>query len=62
VVCEPKEALDCFLCTQMDVLVMGDTMLVRAGGVRWKVDEHQGPASAFQLKSLQQRVAQDMVS
>ena len=29
VVCEPKEALDCFLRTQMDVLVMGETVLVR---------------------------------
>jgi len=29
VVCEPKEALDCFLRTQMDVLVMGTTMLMR---------------------------------
>ena len=29
VVCEPKEALDCFLRTQMDVLVMGETILVR---------------------------------
>ena len=32
VVCEPKQALDCFLRTQMDVLVMGNTMLVRAAG------------------------------
>ena len=29
VVCEPQEALDCFLRTKMDVLVMGNTMLVR---------------------------------
>jgi carbamoyltransferase len=29
VVCEPKEALDCFLRTRMDVLVMGETVLVR---------------------------------
>jgi carbamoyltransferase len=29
VVCEPKEALDCFLRTRMDVLVMGETMLFR---------------------------------
>src|SRR5215831_17183703 len=29
VVCEPKEALDCFLRTNMDVLVMGETMLFR---------------------------------
>ena len=29
VVCEPKEALDCFLRTKMDVLVMGETILVR---------------------------------
>jgi carbamoyltransferase len=29
VVCRPEEALDCFLRTRMDVLVMGDSMLVR---------------------------------
>ena len=29
VVCEPKEALDCFLRTAMDVLVLENTMLVR---------------------------------
>ena len=29
VVCEPEEALDCFLRTKMDVLVMGETMLFR---------------------------------
>jgi carbamoyltransferase len=29
VVCQPSEALDCFLRTQMDVLVLGDTILFR---------------------------------
>jgi len=29
VVCEPKEALDCFLRTRMDVLVLGNTVLYR---------------------------------
>jgi carbamoyltransferase len=29
IVCEPKEALDCFLRTSMDVLVLGETMLFR---------------------------------
>ena len=29
VVCEPKEALDCFLRTQMDVLVMENTLMAR---------------------------------
>jgi carbamoyltransferase len=29
VVCEPREALDCFLRTQMDVLVMGEAILFR---------------------------------
>jgi carbamoyltransferase len=29
VVCAPKEALDCFLRTQMDLLVMGDTIIER---------------------------------
>jgi carbamoyltransferase len=30
VVCSPQEALDCFLRTQMDVLVLGDSILTRA--------------------------------
>jgi carbamoyltransferase len=29
VVCEPKEALDCFLRTRMDMLVMGETLIER---------------------------------
>ena len=29
VVCEPKEALDCFLRTQMDLLVMGEAFIER---------------------------------
>ncbi len=29
VVCTPQEALDCFLRTNMDVLVLGDVMLSR---------------------------------
>ena len=29
VVCKPEEALDCFLRTKMDVLVLGDTMITR---------------------------------
>jgi carbamoyltransferase len=29
VVCTPKEALDCFLRTQMDSLVLGDTVICR---------------------------------
>ncbi len=33
VVCEPKEALDCFLRTKMDVLVLGDTILSRQNEV-----------------------------
>ena len=32
VVCEPKEALDCFLRTRMDVLIMGETILFRHDG------------------------------
>jgi carbamoyltransferase len=32
VVCQPSEALDCFLRTQMDVLVLGDTVLFRRRG------------------------------
>jgi carbamoyltransferase len=31
-VCEPKEALECFLRTRMDVLVMGDTVVERRPG------------------------------
>jgi carbamoyltransferase len=34
VVCEPKEALDCFLRTRMDMLVMGEMVLVREGSQR----------------------------
>jgi carbamoyltransferase len=33
VVCKPQEALECFLRTKMDVLVMGDTMLTRQSSV-----------------------------
>ena len=29
VVCKPEEALDCFLRTKMDVLVLGDTFIRR---------------------------------
>src|SRR5262249_42551344 len=32
VVCEPKEALDCFLRTKMDVLVIGDILIERRTG------------------------------
>jgi len=32
VVCEPRQALDCFLRTQMDVLVMGNTLVSRQAG------------------------------
>jgi carbamoyltransferase len=32
VVCEPKEALDCFLRTRMDALIMGETILFRRNG------------------------------
>jgi carbamoyltransferase len=32
VVCTPAEALDCFLRTKMDVLVLGETYVERAGG------------------------------
>jgi len=29
VVCRPQEALDCFLRTDMDVLILGDTIVER---------------------------------
>ena len=29
VVCTPEEAIDCFLRTKMDVLVLGDTFIER---------------------------------
>ena len=29
VVCTPEEALDCFLCTNMDLLVLENIMVVR---------------------------------
>lgn len=32
VVCRPEEALDCFLRTRMDVLVLGDTLIRRESG------------------------------
>jgi carbamoyltransferase len=32
VVCEPREALDCFLRTQMDLLVMGEAFIERRTG------------------------------
>src|SRR5271165_3448849 len=32
VVCTPEEALDCFLRTNMDVLVLGNVMLLRQAG------------------------------
>ncbi len=31
IVCRPEQALDCFLRTHMDLLVLGDTMLTRGG-------------------------------
>jgi len=31
VVCEPAQALDCFLRTKMDLLVLGDTLITRQG-------------------------------
>jgi carbamoyltransferase len=34
VVCEPSEALDCFLRTKMDVLVLGDNVIMRHGDNR----------------------------
>ncbi|HEY0282937.1 MAG TPA: carbamoyltransferase C-terminal domain-containing protein [Rhizomicrobium sp.] len=34
VVCNPQEALDCFLRTKMDVLVLGDVMMTRGGLAR----------------------------
>jgi carbamoyltransferase len=33
VVCEPAQAIDCFLRTEMDVLVLGDRILERVGAV-----------------------------
>ena len=46
VVCEPKEALDCFLRTRMDVLVMGEVILIRQNArseaVTQGVDFHPG--------------------
>lgn len=32
IVCRPEEALDCFLRTNMDLLVLGDVMISRGGG------------------------------
>jgi len=33
VVCTPEQALDCFLRTEMDVLVMGRTIVARGSGI-----------------------------
>lgn len=38
VVCRPEEALDCFLRTQMDVLVLGDYMIERQRGCDYNKD------------------------
>jgi carbamoyltransferase len=35
VVCKPEEALDCFLRTQMDVLVLGTVMISRGGSLEY---------------------------
>jgi carbamoyltransferase len=32
VVCDPRQALDCFLRTKMDALVLGDTFISRSTG------------------------------
>jgi len=34
VVCDPQQALDCFLRTQMDVLCLGETVIKRASAAR----------------------------
>ena len=34
VVCQPEEALDCFLRTQMDMLVLGDHVIDRVAAGR----------------------------
>jgi carbamoyltransferase len=47
VVCAPKEALDCFLRTRMDMLVLGETVLFRQNegkGVRQDAYSHLGEA------------------
>jgi carbamoyltransferase len=38
VVCKPQAALDCFLRTKMDLLVMGDAVIVRQNGaLNWSL-------------------------
>src|SRR5262249_1931473 len=44
VVCRPEEALDCFLRTKMDVLCLGQTMLVREVA---REQEKSDPRRAF---------------
>jgi carbamoyltransferase len=34
-VCHPREALDCFLRTRMDLLVLGDFVIQRGGETSW---------------------------
>ena len=38
VVCRPEEALDCFLRTKMDMLVLGRTVITRKGAVEGSVE------------------------
>lgn len=48
VVCKPEEALDCFLRTKMDVLVLGDYFIERAGAMVAKGT----PAKPFKMRQL----------
>jgi carbamoyltransferase len=44
VVCQPKEALDCFLRTRMDVLVLGEVFVERRAGPEPKAARAAGRA------------------
>src|SRR5207244_4905659 len=45
VVCEPAEALDCFLRAAMDVLVMDDVVVTRS------IDSNTGPPSRSEIRA-----------
>jgi carbamoyltransferase len=45
VVCKPQEALDCFLRTQMDVLVLGSTVITRGSTVITREEDVNGASA-----------------
>jgi hypothetical protein len=52
IVCKPAEALDCFLRTKMDVLVLGNSTLVRQKSERPSASGHQHPQAERLLRVI----------